>query len=496
MGNTSSKRKALSKTRSAASTTSLAAKPALPSVVEPVLPALPIPTTDEASVSAESETAVVSIAPVVPALEDMTEVHEKQNDEAKDEHATPFKIICLTGGPCGGKTSSLAILGDLFQSLGWKVYRVPETATILLSAGVVFSELNDEQSYSFQKNLLQTMMAIQNTYIDLARLTAARGQKTIVICDRGAMDPSAYMPREGWLRMLQELNLDEAAIRDNRYDCVIHLVTAAKGAETFYTQENNKVRSEGIDFARHIDTLTMNAWLGHASLQVIDNSSVSNFAQKCDRTVQAVLTRLGLVTDAERYGKHVRKHKFVIKNFTLSDDFPVQYRDFHVEHVYLVNTAGDGVQIRIRRRQEVGAKEVHVSMTVRHPEVDGQRVETRRNLRTREYEALRAQADPSRAIITKKRRCFLYNDRYFQLDVYEHPCQGLTLMETYLDFDFHSPTSPVSSEAIETRVPEWLEAEEVTDNKKYSMFTLAESAPLDQELARKLSRFDLNTEAA
>ncbi|KAI8922263.1 hypothetical protein DFJ77DRAFT_17388 [Powellomyces hirtus] len=413
-----------------------------------------------------------------------------------DKTASLFKVICLTGGPCGGKTSSLAILGDLFQSLGWRVYRVPETASILLSGGVVFSELNDDMSYSFQKSLLRTMMTIQNTFIDLARLSAKQGKKAIVICDRGAMDPSAYMPREGWLRMLKEMNLDEAQIRDHRYDCVIHLVTAAKGAESFYTLSNNKERSEGLDLARNVDTLTMNAWLGHASLQVIDNLSVTNFAQKCDRAVQAVLTRLGLVADAERYGKHVRKHKFVVKNFSLEADFPVPYRDFDVEHVYLVNTAGDGMQIRIRRRQEVGVAEVHVSLTARHPEVDGQRVETRRNLRAREYEALRAQADPSRAIIKKKRRCFLYQDRYFQLDVYENPCTGLTLLETYLDFDFHTPTSPVSSEALNARLPPWLpQLEEVTNDKKYSMFTLAESEPLNKDLAKKLSRFDLHADA-
>ncbi|KNC99130.1 uncharacterized protein SPPG_05389 [Spizellomyces punctatus DAOM BR117] len=408
-----------------------------------------------------------------------------------DSATAPFKVICLTGGPCGGKTSSLAILGDLFQSLGWKVFRVPETATTLLNGGVQFSELNDAQAYSFQKSLLQTMLTIENTYIELAKLNGERGQKTVVICDRGAMDPSAYMSRTAWLQMLKELNLDEVAIRDNRYDCVIHLVSAAKGAEAFYTLENNRARSEGLDAARELDATVMNAWLGHASLQVIDNTSVSNFAEKCDRVVQAVLTRLGLVADVGRYGKHVRKHKFLVNNFALDEPFPVSYRDFNVEHIYLVNTSGDGMQIRIRRREEIGSNEVHLSMTIRHPEVDGQRVETRRNLTPREYEALRAQADPSRAIISKKRRCFLHNDRYFQLDVYLHPGSGITLLETYLDFDFHGPSASTSSDAIKDRLPDWLDMEEVTDDKKYSMFTIAESVPLDAKLAKKLSRYDL-----
>ena len=164
------------------------------------------------------------------------------------------------------------------------------------------------------------------------------------------MDPSAYMDRESWLRVLKELGVEEVSIRDHRYDCVVHLVTAAKGAEAFYSTESNSIRSEGISLAQKLDTVVMNAWLGHASLQVIDNVSVSNFAQKCDRVVQAVLTRLGLVADSHRYGKLVRKHKFRVETpFSLDQDFPVPYRDFQVEHIYLVNTSNDGMQIRLRR---------------------------------------------------------------------------------------------------------------------------------------------------
>jgi hypothetical protein len=102
----------------------------------------------------------------------------------------------------------------------------------------------------------------------------------------------------------------------------------------------------------------MNAWVGHSSLQVIDNSN-TNFAQKCDRVVQAVLTRLGLVADDQRYGKLVRKHKFLVSNFDLEKEFPCPFRDFNVEHVYLVNTSNDGMQLRIRRREQAGSDSVH-----------------------------------------------------------------------------------------------------------------------------------------
>lgn len=64
----------------------------------------------------------------------------------------------------------------------------------------------------------------------------------------------------------------EVSLRDHRYDCVFHLVTAAKGAESFYqgivhvieivdmlnSVENNATRTEGIELARTVDTQVMN----------------------------------------------------------------------------------------------------------------------------------------------------------------------------------------------------------------------------------------------
>lgn len=46
---------------------------------------------------------------------------------------------------------------------------------------------------------------------------------------------------------MHEYDLNYEKIRDNRYDLVIHLVSAANGAEKFYTTANNESRSEGIN---------------------------------------------------------------------------------------------------------------------------------------------------------------------------------------------------------------------------------------------------------
>lgn len=61
-------------------------------------------------------------------------------------------------------------------------------------------------------------------------------KKAIVLCDRGLMDGSAYVEPKEWSELLSINNLNEVLMRDDRYDLVIHLVTAAVGAEKFYNQ--------------------------------------------------------------------------------------------------------------------------------------------------------------------------------------------------------------------------------------------------------------------
>lgn len=57
-----------------------------------------------------------------------------------------------------------------------------------------------------------------------------------------------------------------------RYDAVVHMVTAADGAEPFYTLDNNAVRTEGVAKAIEMDRRTLDCWTGHEHLYIVDNS--------------------------------------------------------------------------------------------------------------------------------------------------------------------------------------------------------------------------------
>jgi AAA domain len=89
---------------------------------------------------------------------------------------------------------------------------------------------------------MRTQMALEEMFTELAR---NENLPTVILCDRGLMDGSAYVSEEMWMAVLDEVGLSSMQLRDKRYDGVIHMVTAADGAETFYNK-GNEARYENI----------------------------------------------------------------------------------------------------------------------------------------------------------------------------------------------------------------------------------------------------------
>ena len=73
-------------------------------------------------------------------------------------------------------------------------------------------------------------------------------QNCLVICDRGLMDASAYIDPAQWSELLEKLSLREELMCEDRYHHVVHMVSAANGAEDFYSVEDHGARFEGRPF--------------------------------------------------------------------------------------------------------------------------------------------------------------------------------------------------------------------------------------------------------
>ena len=61
------------------------------------------------------------------------------------------------------------------------------------------------------------------------------------------------MPIETWDKLISREKWSNVELRDSRYNQIVHMTTAALGAEEFYTTEEHVVRHEGPELARTLD---------------------------------------------------------------------------------------------------------------------------------------------------------------------------------------------------------------------------------------------------
>ncbi len=115
---------------------------------------------------------------------------------------------------------------------------------------------------------MQLLLLKEEDWSPLAEAETMREEKLLIVCDRGVMDNKAYMTEVEFQALLRAMELDAVTLRDG-YDGVFHLVTAAKGAEEFYTLSNNRARTETPEQARELDDRLIAAWTGHPHLRIL-----------------------------------------------------------------------------------------------------------------------------------------------------------------------------------------------------------------------------------
>ena len=74
-----------------------------------------------------------------------------------------------------------------------------------------------------------------------------------------------------------------------RYDMVLHLQSAAIGAEEFYTRANNSARRESVDEAKALDIQILRVWKEHPNLYVIANEKEKSFDDKMQAVCNVVM---------------------------------------------------------------------------------------------------------------------------------------------------------------------------------------------------------------
>jgi Signal recognition particle GTPase len=378
-----------------------------------------------------------------------------------------YKIV-LTGGPCAGKTTSIALIADRLRERGFKVLCVPEAATLVFGGGVTIdvTKMTPNENIKFHKTLANYIMNQEDRFIEFANLSDT---PTVIICDRGVLDIQAYMEPEGWQALLDESGWNAVQLRDKRYDGIIHLVTAADGAVEYYNLANKARYESSPEVAVAVDKRLRASWYGHPQYYLIDNYN-KTFQEKIQKAFEAVLRLVGVESSAPKYFD-----KYLIKKENNDDIFPalpegLQVEVFTIEDTFLAPQKEKNVESKIRKRGQQGVYFYQLYTTSYPRDVDtgendwkNDGVEVKKQITGRDYLDLYEMRDPTRITLKKVRRCFFWNGQFMFIDTFLNVKGGFSLLFV------------TKGEKIEDlKLPTTFQIErEVSNEKEYSSYELA-----------------------
>jgi len=364
------------------------------------------------------------------------------------KHMKNIKRIVLTGGPCAGKTTALVRIIEHFSSLGYKVFTIPEVPTLYSQGGWNYLTKNYNLYYEGERAILETQLALEDSFMRMAEVCT---KPTLIVCDRGTMDISAYMTPEMWKDITSKSNTNSGELR-SRYDAILHMVSAADGAEQYYTTATNATRyeqmnEEGLRIARELDKKVIKAWTGHPHLRVINNND--DFNAKLNRVLLEISNVLELPKPIEE------ERKYIVE---ITGELP-DCIESEITQTYLVGEPGS--EIRLRRRGW-GSKFVNVHTTKKKISATEELV-TERQVNNNLYQSMLQQADPYRHTIRKNRKSFIWKGQFFELDTFLEPVDNLIILETKGMADHTTINFPPFLKIIE----------DITGNQQYYNYNIA-----------------------
>ena len=358
--------------------------------------------------------------------------------------------IVLTGGPCGGKTTAIVYLIEKLTERGFVVLAIPESATICINGGLhPLSKIVGVGTA--QKAIVESAFYLENVFRDAAEAISQR-KPVVIIYDRGLRDPMAYMDHGEFEKIVSSLGLHAIESRDDRYDAVFHMRTAADGARDFYTLENNQARYETPEQAIVQDDKLIQAWTGHEHVRVIDNRT--GFKEKLQRLLVEVHHVLGIPAPVEF------ERKFLV---TLNErEIPKTAVDIDIVQAYLT-PIDSPEQVRVRRRGQDGVYNYFKTSKARHS--SGGMLELSERISLDAFNMAFTLRDKSSGVIRKTRTCFFHKFQYLELDRF-HSLR-IDGGDAILEIESTKAGEDVS-------IPLWMNVvREVTDDPNFSNRTLS-----------------------
>lgn len=360
-----------------------------------------------------------------------------------------IKRIVLTGGPCAGKTTALSLIEQDLCEKGYKVFIVGESATELIKGGIT-PFASGVGLLNFQKLIMTYQYQKEEVYNRAVMET--KDEDIVIIYDRGLLDNKSYVNEiefEEILDYLSKVIGKKVTYMDivSRYDMVIHLVTSAgnKG----YTLENNQARTESEEEAILLDKRTMNSWITHNNLQIVDNTL--NFDDKMNKVKELIHNCLG------RDGTIKKERKFIVDVNVNSDLICLLSGEVSEIEQYYIQSGIDGCETRLRKTTyKYGSNYYYV---IQNSSINGTK-KVLMEKKINESEFNRLTGNNVQSVVNKKRISFTYEKQFCKLDIFS---DGLMLLEIAVVSDKDDIVIPCGFTVLE----------EVTDCEEYKNINLS-----------------------
>lgn len=342
--------------------------------------------------------------------------------------------LVIEGGPCAGKSTGIPRIRKALKALGWMVLISREVPTALVEEHdyVLGGEGQNISLPEFQNLVLSQVIRQEDELMERAR--KSREPKVVILCDRGRYGGLGYMDHDDFYKMAQQSCGQSKDALFTSYSGCIFLTSPAVDKPDVYIScmSGNPARRETDPRDAALQNQkSLDACVGVSRMIVIDNSG--DFEQKMQKAVNAVLHFLGNKEYEQKWatGKALSKTE-VIELFKQNK---IHTLPAAISQAYLKLSPEDRQEgIVVRRVRAVTlddpAKDGKYILTLKGEKIDAGGQEEEDLISEVEYQqAISQYRDPELSIIEKTRFYFVYDWRYFELDIFEKPADQAFILE-------------------------------------------------------------------
>lgn len=324
--------------------------------------------------------------------------------------------VVLTGGPCGGKTTTIEEIKKYLKKREIPFLIVPETATELIMSGIKPGEI---PTYDFQSLVLKKQLSKEEITEEYAKKICQNKPICVIIYDRGILDNKAYLENiVDFQKLVTAEGLNEINLLD-KYDLVLDLLSLATCKPESYNLLN-EARTEDIAQAKDLDRKTTLSWIAHRNLKILSSKvpqevELKEILKEIDEFISGIRT------------KHIRR--FLVNNNSSNYNIYNENnsQDIYVTNYYLEGTNSNYQYVVSRRTLK---NEDSYIFNVYKEQNGIRKIIEDKHITQEEYYNLINQ----NKIIKKecrKETCFIYNNQKYTLCFYD----DLTILELETNAD-------------------------------------------------------------